>query len=166
MKLFPHVLILSLALFSSLSFAAVDSKKIKTVANGLGKDLPSNVFKVKPNSPVNMMKELAKKHLDMDDFNYDPTTATDGDSAAWGLVKMSQVIGWVQSAELLANGTDRMSHKQKKAGDMVRSLVGSGVVFGAGPFGAVQCGGQYPALMLIDTEAGLIYTFETEGSGC
>lgn len=164
-------LVIALVLFSAFAHAAVDSKKIKTVSKELAKMLPaSNIYKVKKASPLEMMKELAEKHLQYDDFYYDADTATEGDSTAWGIIKMSQAVSWVGSAEYLTrdeNGEEiENSPKAKKAANLVKSLVGTGVIFAAGPFGAVQCGFTYPALMFIDTEAGVIYTFETEGSGC
>lgn len=171
MKTISSFLILSLVMFSSVSFAAVDSKKIAKVSVELAKLLPnSQKFKLKPASPLEMMKELAYGPLEMSDFQYDAETATEGDSSAWGIIKMVTAVRWVEGSEYLnrdANGDEiKNSVKALKAAALVRSLVGTGVVFGAGPFGAVQCGFTYPALLIIDTEAGVIYTFETEGSGC
>jgi hypothetical protein len=172
MNSFIRFFVLGLTLSSTLAFANVDSKKIKSVAKSLGALMAdSKVYKVKPASPLEMMKELAAGPLEMgDDFTFDQETATSGDSGAWGFVKMAEAISWVANAEYLnvdENGEEiTNSPKAKKAANLVRSLIGTGVVFGAGPFGAVQCGGTYPALLMIDTKAGVIYTFETEGSGC
>lgn len=149
---------------------AVDSKKIKSVSMQLAKLVPSSSqFKVKPASPLEMIKEVAEQ-LQYEDFTYDAESAIEGDSGAWGIIKMSQAIGWVSGAEAFIYDQDgneiQNSVIAKKASDLVKSLVGTGVVFGAGPFGAVQCGFTYPALIIMDTEAGVVYTFETEGSGC
>jgi hypothetical protein len=171
MKTISQFVALSLVLFSSLSFGAVDSKKIKAVASKLGALMASSKdYKVKPASPLEMMKEVAKQ-LQYDDFSYDADTATEADSSSWGIIKMASAISWVANAEYLNIDSETgneipNSPKAKKAADLVKSLYGTGVIFGAGPFGAVQCGVTFPALMLIDTKAGVIYTFDTEGSGC
>lgn len=171
MKTVSRILILSLVMFSTLSMAAVDSKKIKSVSAQLAKLLPnSGSYKLKKASPLEMMKELAYGPLEMSDFEYDAEASLGGDSSAWGIIKMAQAVKWVEGSEYLnqdENGEEfKNSPKSQKAAALVKSLVGTGVVFGAGPFGAVQCGFTYPALLFIDTEAGVIYTFETEGSGC
>lgn len=170
MKTISSFLILSLLMFSTLSFAAVDSKKIKSVSNQLAKLLPAKDYKVKAASPLLMLKDFALNTIEYGDFNYNPETALEGDSTAWSLIKMSQAVGWVAGAEILnldENGDEiKDSPKAKKAAALVKSLVGTGVVFGAAPIGAVQCGFTFPALLFIDTEAGVIYSFETEGSGC
>jgi hypothetical protein len=164
-------LTLAMILLSTLSYGAtVDSKRIKSVSAQLAKMLPSSNYRVKAASPLEMMKAFAKDELNYDDFFYDVATATEGDSSAWGIIKMGSVLGWLYSAEIFTVNEEgneiQHSPKAKKAVDLVKSLNGSGVVFGAGPFGAVQCGFTYPALMIIDTAAGVIYTFETERSGC
>ena len=57
MKTLSHSFALLFILFSSLSYSAVDSKKIKAVSKELAKLLPgTNEYKVKPGSPIDMMK--------------------------------------------------------------------------------------------------------------
>jgi hypothetical protein len=134
MNSFIRFVVLGLTLSSTLAFADVDSKRIKSVAKSLAALMASsNVYKLKPASPLEMMKELAAGPLEMDDFTFDQETATSGDSGAWGFVKMAEAISWVANAEYLTvdeNGEEiRNSPKAKKAAQLVRSLVGSGVVF-------------------------------------
>ncbi|MFZ4712700.1 MAG: hypothetical protein ACOYL6_03220 [Bacteriovoracaceae bacterium] len=173
MKQILSFVVLAFVLNSTASFAAIDSKKIKTVATKLGELLADfKTYNLKPASPIEMMKELAVKELQEDeaDFHYDVEDSLQGDGGAWGIHPMATAIHWVSNAEYLTideAGEEIMnSPKAKKAADLVKSLYGTGVVFGAGPFGAVQCGGTYPALLMIDTAKGVIYKFDTEGSGC
>jgi hypothetical protein len=44
-------------------------------------------------------------------------------------------------------------------------LMDTGVKFGVAPMGAVQCGGTFASLAIIDPE-GTIYLFSKEASGC
>jgi hypothetical protein len=169
-------MLLTLTVFGFLQTshaAPVNSEKIKNVANQLDGLFPSsNESEVTPASPLNMMKEYAISEYEEsgDDFNYDPEQALDPDSTAWGIIKMSQAISWVQSSQYLNQTSEgeeiKNSPTAKKAGNLIRSLVGTGVVFGAAPHGAVQCGVTFPALLLIDTKSGVIYSFNTEDSGC
>jgi len=166
-----NLLVLALAFVSTLAFADVDSKKIKSVADQLTEYTASaKEFKVKPASPLFMMKELALKQLDFSDFEYDVESSMQTDAGTWGLIKMADAISWVAGSDYLnydeLGEEIKNSPKAKAAAKLMRSLYGSGVVFGAAPIGAVQCGVTFPALLLIDSKSGMIYSFETEGSGC
>jgi hypothetical protein len=153
--------LLGLLCLSLTSFAAVDSKKIMQVADELSKLLPSHEYNLQAASPLEMLTQMAAE-LEYDDFNYNPQDAINPDSTAWGIIKMSQAIKWVANAELLENN----SSEGQKAANLIKSLYGTGVVFGASPTGAVQCGVTFAALLLIDTAKGVIHSFDTEDSGC
>ncbi|MES2854727.1 MAG: hypothetical protein V4692_02635 [Bdellovibrionota bacterium] len=163
MKAFISIL-LSMA-FVSTSFAddAANSAKIKAAAEKISAIADtygaSSVIQVKPASPLKMLKEMSEEATG--DFNWDPESAMEPDSSAWGFTTMAVASGWIESVE------DAYTKEQvadyKKA---VRSLIGTGVVFGVSPTGAAQCGIRFPALLLIDTKAGKIYEIALEGSGC
>jgi hypothetical protein len=167
---------LSLVFMTALNVKAetnsVDSKKIESVAKQLGAMMDGSwTYQAQPASPLEMIKEFAAKKFDEsgEDFNFDSKEAGGADSGAWGFVTLPEAVAWVASSELLnidGNGDDVPKAVKEKAEALVKSLEGSGVIFGAGPIGAVQCGVTLPALLLIDTQSGMIYSINTEGSGC
>ncbi|MGE0631973.1 MAG: hypothetical protein AB7O96_06170 [Pseudobdellovibrionaceae bacterium] len=152
-------LIMTLA-FSSVSFAEIDSKAISAAYTKLSKiGYASNAYKVKPGSPYSMIKQLALNEYGDDEFHFEKDVTPEADGRVWGTIEMRQAMGFVRSAEGLS------STRIEKGLDAIRSLVGSGVVFGVNPHGAVQCGISLPALLLIDTEAGKIYSVSFDPSG-
>ena len=166
-----RLLSITLAFVSSLALANVDSEKIKYVAQELANyTSSSNEYKVKPASAMEMMKELSFGELQMDDFYYDEESSIDVDSSAWGIISFKIAISWIQYSQFLSqdeNGNEvKNSPESIKAAALIESLDGTGAIFGAGPFGAVQCGITFPAFLIMDTKKGIIYSFETEGSGC
>lgn len=140
----------------------------------------SKVTNVLPNKDIKaMMIEYGIKEGALEsaeDFYWvNDNSAWEGDSTKWGADTLegakSYVIGALEqrledsektSADKVAFSDNYM--KAQHAFSLLNEI--KGILYGVGPVGAVQCGGQFAALLIIDTKTGMIYTIIMEGSGC
>ncbi|AFY00902.1 hypothetical protein [Bdellovibrio bacteriovorus] len=140
----------------------------------------SKVTKVQPNKDIKaMMIEYGIKEGALEsaeDFNWvDDNSAWEGDSTKWGRDTLEGAKSYV-----IAVLEQRLEYSDNNSADKVTfadnymkaqhafSLLNEikGIQYGVGPVGAVQCGGQYAALLIIDPITGTIYTIIMEASGC
>jgi hypothetical protein len=152
--------------------ATVDSAKIKATFTKLAKLAESSeAHATRASRPRDMLREL---HLRIDN---DPESFTfrnfgDGypgaDELKWGIATMRSAIDFVRNSYGLGEDHEgrRTPDRAEKAADLVKELVGTGVVFGYSPNGAVQCGVTLPSLLLIDTARRKVYQLTFDGSGC
>ena len=136
-------------------------------------------YKVKPGSSVKeMLLELAIKEdysTDENDFSWvgKSNSAWEGDSTNWGETTMKEAYSYIfspieenEGGEENVEETAEYKETVKKGKEAFELLLGTGVMFGVAPLGAVQCGFRYAGLAIIDPHTGKIYIFAKEGSGC
>lgn len=91
------------------------------------------------------------------------------DESAFGQTTMKAAYSYIMSqTDEYASDEEVAEYKKNlpAARNGFKLFLGTGVLFGVVPMGAVQCGVQFPALAIIDPHTGNIYIFSREGSGC
>lgn len=185
MKLFLSVLSL-VTVFSNAAFAdriapAQASRQIKEAVEAFRPLAESGVdtYKVAKNLNIHdALEELAAKESgdSAEEFeaNWEGSSgeAWGGDSGAWGSETMSGAYRYITSVDkdylegLTRAQATRYRAKIATAKEKFSLLLHTGVLFGVGPLGAIQCGGRFASLLIYDPNSGKIYSVALEGSGC
>ncbi len=178
--------ILSLALTFAVTSAYADdrSERIEKVVDSFSQFAQSgvHVYKVKPARTVKaMVLELAIQIGNAEDESdlgwvENENDAWEADSSNWAETEMKTAYEYMTTfdeyylEQLNEPGQEaekaRVMAEMKKAKEDFKLFLNSGVKFGVGPMGAVQCGVTFAALLIIDPATGKIYSFAKEGSGC
>ncbi len=183
MKTLMFTLIL---LLSASSFAKSDynSRTIEQAVAQLSQIAQeTRVTQVQPSTDVKgMVREFALAAGEVESaeefeasWQGDNAAAWQGDSTNWGSSDLKGASEYVlsvleQNLEYSEQTTeDKVAFseaylKAQNAFSLLRHI--KTVKYGVGPVGAVQCGFQFAALLVIDSETGKVYTIIMEGSGC
>lgn len=171
-------------LISIAAFGQTPAEKSKAIADAYRAFAAiaegSSTFQVKPTKSVYAaLKEIAESEQ-VEDFAADwvgeSDQAWEADSTRWGSTTMKSAYGYIVGFDFIENrfaGSDnpqaelkKLMPKINKAKAAFKSLLGTGVMFGVGPLGAVQCGVRFASLLMIDPHTGKVYSIIMEGSGC
>lgn len=173
-------------LLSTSSFAKSDynSRTIEHAVAQLSQIAKeSHVTQVQPSADVKaMVREfaLAAGQIESEEnfeasWQGNSAAAWQGDSTNWGSSDLKGASEYVisvleQNLEDSEQTTeDKLAFadaylKAQNAFSLLRHI--KTVKYGVGPVGAVQCGFQFAALLVIDSETGKVYTIIMEDSGC
>lgn len=140
-------------------------------------------FTIKPTRSVKeAMRQVFVNEKYDDGENFDDhwvgesASKWEGDTSNWGSATMKEaydyVINFDFEEERFGNAEDSKEELRKiqpliqKAKLGFKKMLGTGVMFGVAPMGAVQCGFTFPALAIVDPHSGKVYMLRMEGSGC
>lgn len=139
-------------------------------------DDKDNEIKLTAGDVKSMSFELAKilEYVETeDDFSWVGSSedAWEIDSGNWGETTFEDGLSYIQNAQQESSNFYELEESEYKkltaeAAIEFKKLKTMNVKFGVAPFGAVQCGVQFPSLMVFDLDTGLVYAIAMEGSGC
>lgn len=140
-------------------------------------------FKIKPTKNIKeAMKQLALQERDESAEEFDESwtgedsDAWGADSSAWGSASMKGAYNYIVKFNFMEerfqgfddpeNELRKLQPKLAAARAAFKNLLGTGVMFGIAPMGAIQCGVTFAALAVVDPYTGKVTLISMEGSGC
>lgn len=168
--------------FSAEETDAQKSKRIEAAVKVIKRLSQSDkVYKVTPDQSIkDSLFEIAEQEqLDSEDFansyTTDSTEVWEVDSLKWGSETMKGAYSYIFNFDFneVSHQDDDDQEDHAKIKELIddaklafKDLVNSGVQFGVGPTGAVQCGVRFQALYIINKYNGKVHEIVLEGSGC
>ena len=133
-----------------------------------------NHYKVKAGLSVReTLEAIAKKEGREFEWATEDHSAWEADSTLWGWANMREARNYLTTVEdAFWEAADEKGNRKKleaqfeKAKGSFSKLEHTGVTFGIAPMGAVQCGVQFAAVVVIDPHTGNAWVIAMEGSGC